>query len=203
MEQQSSVPFTVMLIGGPSGVGKSVVGAAIGRQLGIPWLQIDDIRLALQFSGLVPPEHHPALFSFLDPKERIMPPEIYRDRLIAVGRILSGALRIVIESHIATAVPIVIEGDGILPEFAAAMCEQFPAGAIRTVFIIENDADRLLANARARGRGIDRDAADALGNGSRAAALYSRWLQREAQRYGLPAISPLPWDTLPQRILAV
>jgi 2-phosphoglycerate kinase len=174
MEQQPSVSFTVMLIGGPSGVGKSVAGAAIGRQLGIPWLQVDDIRLALQFSGLVPPEHHPALFSFLDPKERELPPEVYRDNLIAVGRMISGALRIVVESHIATAVPIVIEGDGILPEFTAALCKEFPTGAVRAVFIIENDADRLLANARARGRGIDPDATEVLRNGSRAVALYSR-----------------------------
>ena len=113
--------FHILLIGGVSGVGKSETAAALARQLGISWLQVDDLRLALQFSGLISREQHPELFFFLDQNDWRTSPEIYRDKLIEVGRIVTGALRIVIESHIATNVPIILEGDGILPEFAAAI----------------------------------------------------------------------------------
>lgn len=40
--------WTVLLIGGPSGRGKTTAARRIGTRLGVPWLQVDDLRLALQ-----------------------------------------------------------------------------------------------------------------------------------------------------------
>lgn len=186
-----------------SGVGKSETAAALSRQLGIPWLQVDDLRLCLQFSGLVSREKHPELFFFLDPSDWHTTPETYRDKLIAVGRAITGALRIVVESHIATDVPIIIEGDGILPEFAATIAREHDEGAIRSVFIVEDDADFLLATMLQRGRGFDPDAfAASWRTESRAKALFGRWLEGEARRYGLPTLRPLPWETLAERVKA-
>ncbi|HEY8293486.1 MAG TPA: hypothetical protein VIG44_13405 [Thermomicrobiales bacterium] len=202
MEHSADIPFKVLLIGGPSGVGKSIVGASLARDLGIPWLQVDDIRLALQYSGLVPREQHPELFFFLDRADWRGSPETYRDKLIAVGRVISDALRIVVESHIATAVPIVIEGDGILPGFAAKIASEYDEGQVRSVFIVENDEDALLANMLKRGRGIDPNAAAEQQTETRGKALFSAWIQREAERYGLPTMTPLPWETLSGRLLS-
>ncbi len=202
MEQSADVPFKVLLIGGPSGTGKSTAAASLARQLGIPWLQVDDLRLALQFSGLVPREQHPELFFFLDRADWRVSPEAYRDKLIAVARIISGALRIVVESHIATGVPIVIEGDGILPEFAARIASEYGEGQVRSVFIVENDTDVLLANMLKRGRGIDPNASAERQIETRGKALFSDWIQREAERYGLPTVTPLPWEALPERLVS-
>lgn len=201
--EQTTLPFTVLLIGGVSGVGKSETAAALSRRHGIPWLQVDDLRLSLQFSGLVSREQHTALFSFLDPGDWHTTPEMYRDRLIAVGRIITGALRIVVESHIATNVPLIIEGDGILPAFAATIAREYEAGTIRSVFIVEDDADFLFANMLKRGRGMDPDAMpESPDTETHARALYSRWLEREARQYGLPTLRPLPWETLAERVIA-
>ncbi len=202
MEHSVGVPFKVLLIGGPSGVGKSTAGASLARQLGIPWLQVDDLRLALQYSGLVPRKQHPELFFFLDRADWRVSPEAYRDKLLAVARIISGALRIVVESHIATNIPILIEGDGILPEFAAKVSEEFGEGDIRSVFVIEHDESVLLANMLERGRGIDPNASAERQTETRGKALFSDWIQREAERYGLPTVTPLPWETLPGRLMS-
>ncbi len=202
MEQSVGVPFKVLLIGGPSGVGKSTAGASLARQLGIPLLQVDDLRLALQFSGLVSREQHPELFFFLDRDDWRVSPEAYRDKLIAVARIISGALRIVVESHIATNVPILIEGDGIVPEFTAKIASEYGEGQVHSVFIVENDEGILLANMLERGRGIDPNAAAERQTETRGKSLFSDWIQREAEQYGLPTVTPLPWETLPGRLMS-
>ncbi len=202
MEQRAR-QFTILLIGGVSGVGKSETAAALSRLFGIPWLQVDDLRLALQFSGLVSREKHPELFSFLDRSDWQTPPETYRDKLIAVGQAITGALRVVIESHVATNVPVIIEGDGILPEFAATIAREYDERIIQSVFIVEDDADFLFANMLQRGRGIDPNAVPALRRTeAHAKALFSRWLAHEAGQYRLTTIRPLPWETLPERVIA-
>ena len=43
----------VLLIGGPSSVGKSTAAAGIARRLDMPWLQVDDLRLAIQENVVV------------------------------------------------------------------------------------------------------------------------------------------------------
>ncbi len=39
--------WDVLLIGGTSGIGKTTIARQLGLQLGLPWLQVDDLRLAL------------------------------------------------------------------------------------------------------------------------------------------------------------
>ena len=40
--------WKVLLIGGPSGVGKTTVAQHMARRLGISWAQADDFRLVLE-----------------------------------------------------------------------------------------------------------------------------------------------------------
>ena len=66
MEQQGAQPpWQVLLLGGASGTGKTTAAEVIGRRVGASWLQVDDLRLTLQFGGLLAPEHHPDLCYFL------------------------------------------------------------------------------------------------------------------------------------------
>lgn len=46
----------VLLVGVPSGIGKPAVCAALGRRLGVAWLQVDDLRLALERNGVSIPD---------------------------------------------------------------------------------------------------------------------------------------------------
>ncbi len=48
--------WKVLLIGGISGVGKSTVAKRLGLRLELPWLQVDDLRLALQWSRVTLPQ---------------------------------------------------------------------------------------------------------------------------------------------------
>src|SRR5438067_1512167 len=112
--------WRVLLIGGQSGAGKSTVAEALGRRLGIPWLQVDDLRLALQRSRVMLPVGTEKLYFFEEtPDIWRLPPERLRDALIGVGEVMSPAIEIVVGNHVAQRNPAVIEGDGILPSLLA------------------------------------------------------------------------------------
>ena len=106
----------VVLIGGSSGVGKTIIARELAKRLSVSLLLLDDVRLALQ--AATTSETHPDLHVFLNyPTEQWKDSEaIFRD-LIKVGRIMVEPLRAIIHHHLI--VPdvgwIIIEGDGILP----------------------------------------------------------------------------------------
>ena len=92
--------WMVLLIGGPSGVGKTIVAKQIGLRFGIPWLQVDDLRLALQWSRVTLPQNTEALYFFeKTPHVWQLPAECLCDGLIALGQVMSPALEIVIANH--------------------------------------------------------------------------------------------------------
>ena len=108
--------WLVLLIGGSSGVGKTTVAEQVAVRFGVPWLMVDDLRLALQRSRVTLPERTEALYFFEEtPNVRRLPPERRRDASIAVGEVMSPAVEVVVENHVDQTIPIVIEGDGILP----------------------------------------------------------------------------------------
>ncbi len=194
-------PWQVLLIGGASGSGKTTAAEIIGRRVGASWLQVDDLRLTLQFGGLLSPEQHPDLFYFLqlDDVHRV-PADMLLDKLITIAGLMGPAVGTVIGHHVATKKPIVLEGDGISPALAAK--ERSPE--VRAVFLVETDEETLLRNMLARGRGIDAastvEAEERQRAWIRLAWLYNQWLDREARYHGLPVLTPRPYETLPARI---
>ena len=179
----------VLLIGGSSGIGKTTVAARLALRLGVPWLMVDDLRLALMRSGLpVPDNPHAGAF---DPAEG----------LVAVGEAVAPAIEVVIENDVDQRIPIVIEGDGILPSLFERESVRARAthGRVRAVYLTEPDADALHANLVARGAdGWRRD----LHWYARRSAAYGEWLRTEAQRRALATVPARPWGTLVERILA-
>ena len=85
-----------------------------------------------------------------------MPPERLRDRLIGIGQVLSPALEAVIENHVDTVAPIVIEGDAILPSLLSrpSVRDRVSNGHVQAVFLVETEEEVLLANIVVRDRGM-------------------------------------------------
>lgn len=197
--------WEVLLIGGVSGGGKTTAARELSRSLAIPWLGVDDLRLAFQWSrvSLPEPEQTEALYFFLDtPDVWALPPERLRDGLIAVGELMAPAIDIVVGNHLHNAGPLILEGDGILPAIVEwpEMRAGLEAGRVRVLFIDEPDAERLLANYRQRKRGPwDRPDAE-LRTEARAKALFNAWIVHEAGERGLPTVPSRPFDALVERI---
>jgi len=196
----------VLLLGGPSGVGKTIVARLLGLRLGISWLQVDDLRLALQWSRVTLPQDTGALYFFLEtPGVWNLPPERLRDGLIAVGEVISPAIEVVITNHVDTKASIIIEGDGILPSLFARpeVRDRAAGGHVRAVFLVEPEEEMLFTNMLARRRGIAEKTENELRTEARAKWLYGQWLTTEAQRYGLPVLESRPWSTLLERLIQV
>lgn len=194
----------MLLIGGSSGAGKTILAKQLGLRYGCSWLEVDDLRLALQRSQVVLPEHTETLYFFEEtPHIWEMPAERLRDGLIAVGHVMIPALEVVIENHVDTVAPVVIEGDGILPSLftRSSIRTRAASGHVRAVFLVEPEEDAIFTNMMVRHRGIaERTEAD-LRIEARAKWLFGRWLADEAQHYGLPLVEPRPWHTLSERVM--
>ncbi len=203
------IDWTVLLIGGSSGVGKTGAARRVGRRLGVSVLHVDDLRLVFQHSRATLPttDATRALYLFWDdPDVWRQVPEAGRDGLIAVGDALSPAIEIVTVNHLAQGEmgPLVIEGDNILPALLARplMREHATGARVRAVFLVEPDEVALRANIAARGRVVAGQSEAEQHTEARAKWLYGRWLAAEARRLGLPVLEPRPWDTLDARLAA-
>lgn len=197
--------FQVLLIGGSSGVGKSHVARRLGLRFGISWLAVDDVRLAFQRSQVIFPDKTEALY-FFEKTQKVwsLPPARLLDGLIALGQVMSPALEIVIENHVDTADPVVIEGDAILPSLLIRpnMQARMSNGQVQAVFLIEPDEDVLLAHMDERHRvSVCHDEA-LLRSMAHTRWLHGLWLADEARRYGSPVLEPHPWESLVERIVS-
>ena len=152
------------------------------------------------------PEQHPALHALLTAGSRTdLAPTAVRDSLIAVAQVVSHALEIVVANHVATDTPTILEGDGLLPAFAArrVFANRHVGASVRAVFLIEEDETRLFRSAAERGRGFELLTPAHQRRQVRVSWLYGQWLQQEAIRYGLPVVTPHPWETLAERVVNV
>lgn len=192
------------MVFGASGIGKSTTVAEIGRRYGISWLQVDDLRLALQYSRVTLPERTEALYYFDEtPDVWTRTPAELRQAFIDVAEVLVPALRAVIHSHVVTDVPMVIEGDGVLPSLAKDPLLELlvESGVIRFCCIATPGVDELVQNMLARGRGVDPVVTDRPRAQATANEVFGTWLESEASRLGIPVVPSRPFDTLADRII--
>jgi 2-phosphoglycerate kinase len=190
----------VILIGGSSGTGKTQTATELARRHHATLLLADDLRLALQRE--ISASQNPALHFFESDNylSRLSATEI-RDGLIGVATVISHALEIVVAHHLHTELPVVIEGDGILPSLAAAssFAGREASGRVRSVFLIETDPTEIVSNSLKRGRGAESRPPEEQKRLGESSVLFGGWIALEAKRLQLPAISARPWSTLLDR----
>jgi 2-phosphoglycerate kinase len=204
MPQNTRLPWDVLLIGGPSGVGKSTAAKHLARRFVVPWLQVDDLRLALQASQVRLPDSEDTqkLYFFDTPDVWQRSAEQVRDGFIGIGEVLSPAIAKVITNHLATAEPLILEGDGLLPSLLARADIQAwdPDGRVQAVVVAPPDEEMILRNMLERGRGIPGRSETDLCLNAEANWLYGTWLVAEAQRFGMPVVDAMPFASLGDRI---
>jgi 2-phosphoglycerate kinase len=186
-----NLPWTVLLIGGASGCGKTSVSYDVARYFGVGITEVDDFQVMLQ--KMTTPEQQPALhFWNTHPNPTALTPEEIVAQGLEIGDVMTPALQAVIDNHIESRQPIVLEGDFIHPALAAHYPEQ-----VRAVFIYEPDEAQILANYLRREPENGPQTFRA-----RVSWLKGEWLKQEAERLGQTVLHSRPWDTLLSRLIA-
>ncbi|HEX3270275.1 MAG TPA: hypothetical protein VHR15_06475 [Ktedonobacterales bacterium] len=209
MPEPISPPWRVLLLGGASGVGKTVLADKLARHYGVSLLLVDDVRLALQ--QVTTPEQQPALHYFLSTPDVWRQPE---DELVAgfvgVTTALAPALGKIMSHHLTDGEPLIIEGDGIAPSLVGERSPVLPhipdavlMRDVRALFMDEPDESVIFANMRARGRGFERMLPEEQRANAHSAWRYGGWLREEAEKHHALVIPARPWETLFERALTL
>jgi 2-phosphoglycerate kinase len=204
MQTKYAPDWKVLLLGGHSGTGKTIVSRRLAQRFGVALAEVDDFRLVLE--RMSTPEELPTLHNLIACASRPdIQPQSLSQALIEAAETISYALEIVVANHVNTNTPIVLEGDGITPAFSSrrVYANLETSDLVRAVFLIEQDEKQLFQNAVERKRGFHELELEHQQRLVRASWLYGQWLQREAMRHGVPGISPRPWETLEERIIQV
>lgn len=180
----------VLLVGGPSGTGKSTACAALMRRYGIGTAELDDLNAAVV--AMTTPEQQPALHHWTTHAgSRTWTADEIVEMNRATATALAPAVAAVVATHLDHGPPVIMEGDYLLPSVAAALA----GPQVRVVFVHEPDEDQLIANFLDREPGEGRQTMRA-----RVSRLFGDRLRAEAAEHGLPAIPARPFATLPYRI---
>lgn len=182
--------WDVLLVGGASGTGKSSVSYRLARQLGVGITEIDDLHASLL--GMTTPEQLPLVHYWrTHPEAQALDAAEILELFLAVCRAMAPAVQAVVAQHLESRVPIVLEGDYLLPETVAAHPR------VRSVFLYEDDEAQLLANFAAR-----EPEGGVQAKRARVSWLFGEWLREASRRLDVPALPARPWETVPGRVLA-
>jgi 2-phosphoglycerate kinase len=186
---------TVVLLGGASGVGKSEIASDLADRLGALLTAVDDFQVVVE--RMTTPEQYPDVHRWRLHPDEVLPldDEGMLDHTKAYAEVMAVALDGVIANHLDSGIPIVLEGDFILPSLATRTTYDGVAadGQVRAVFLIEGE-EQLRLNFLAR-EGEDQP------RRARASWFYGTWLREECERLRIPAIAARLWNTMLDRAL--
>jgi 2-phosphoglycerate kinase len=184
------VDWTVLVVCGAAGVGKSSVARPLALRYGVPLAESDDVVTALK--ALTTPATHPELHRWdTDPAARDWTAERIVEHALAVAAELARGFRAVLADHIAFRAPVVVEGDHLMPDLVAGL-----PGAVAVV-LSEPSEDQIIANFAAR-----EPAAGEQRFRARVSTLYDARLCVRAQSAGVPVVAARPFDDAVDRVLA-
>ena len=203
INRSSYQPWQVQVLFGASGTGKSTAARQIARASGATWMQVDDLRLALQYSRVTLPEGTDRLYFFeTTPGIWIRPVDDLLQAFVDVATVMAPAVRVVIDSHLATGVPMVIEGDGVLPSLVEdpVLRPWVDTGSLRFCCLAAQSQDELVENMVRRGRGVHLEDQERVSLQANANLAFNDWLVESSRALNIPVVASRPFDTLTDRI---
>jgi 2-phosphoglycerate kinase len=189
--------WQVLLVGGASGTGKTRLSHQLARDLGIGITQVDDFQVILE--RMTTPEQQPALhFWRTHPDPGSLSAEEIHEQGLDILQVMMPALEAVVENHLESATPLILEGDFIHPALAArdAFGREPNAGRVRGVFLYESDEEQVVQNFLAR-----EPATGPQTTRARVSVLRAAWMKSACEELGVAALPARPWDTLLARVL--
>lgn len=182
--------WTVLLIGGASGTGKSSIAYEIARYYGVNVLEADDVHLSVE--TVTTKEKFPAIHYWSSGANwEDIGVNGNVNWLIDVDKEMIPILKAIVNRHIEDNLPIIIEGDFINPEFTRS----FENPKVKSIFINETDKNQIVQNYLAREGG------DLQHYRAEISIAYGKWIADTCNQKGISVIDSRPWDTVLTRVL--
>lgn len=189
--------WTVALIGGASGVGKTSISYRLAHACGVGITEVDDFQIALE--AMTTPAEQPVLHRWRTESDQIRASgdAAVLAHTIAYAEVMSKVLELVIANHLKTQTPVVLEGDFIVPSLATRSTYggEAAGGRVRAIFISEQHEGQILDNYQRREGTRQPERA-------RASAVFDQWLRAQAALAGVPVVPARPWQTALERTMA-
>ena len=181
--------WDILLIGGSSGSGKTKISVPLARFYGIDLVRVDDFQVLLE--KLTTPENFSPIH-YWNTHPEWMKEEIESTvrQIINVGRALIPGLIAVIKDHRIENIPMILEGDFILPELS----KSFEDPRIKSFFLYEPSKEQILQNFLKRDNEIQQYRADV-------SHYFGNWLAKTCRNLNIPVIESQPWDSLMDRVI--
>ncbi|MFG0215911.1 hypothetical protein ACFU8X_22690 [Brevibacillus porteri] len=176
--------WTVLFIGGASGIGKSSIAYEIARFYGVNVLEVDDVHLSVK--TVTTKEDFPAIHYFdsgINWKDVGVDSNV--NWLIDVSKEMAPVLKELANRHIEDKLPIIIEGDFIYPEFTVS----FDNPEVKSIFVQESDKNQILQNY------LSREGGELQQYRAEISISYGDWITDTCRRNGIELIESRPWNT--------
>ena len=171
------INWTVLLIGGASGTGKSTIAYGLGKHYGISVMEVDDIYEAVKSMTTI--ESHPAIHYWdTGVNWREVSIEDNTRWLNNVSLEMMPAIKAIMDRRIEDKLPIIIEGDFIYPNLASLIDQLH----VKVIFVNQSNEGQILQNY------FNREGGDLQEYRAKISASYNNHLQNlckksESRRY--------------------
>lgn len=182
--------WTVLFIGGASGIGKSSIAYEIARFYGVNILEVDDVHLSVK--TVTTKDSFPAIHYWdTGLNWNNVGVEGNVNWLIDVSKEMIPILKELVNRHIEDKLPIIIEGDFIYPELTIA----FDNPEVKSIFVNESDINQILQNY------LSREGGDLQHYRAEISIAYGKWIADTCNQNGIRVIESRPWDTALTRVI--
>ena len=181
--------WTVLLLCGASGIGKSTLARAMGVHYGVPVTSGDDIVTGIK--ALTGPGTHPVLHRWdTDLATRSWSPRQISELHLQAAEVLQPAFAAVIAERLDEGTRTVLEGDYLLPSLATGH-----DGRVVGVMLVESEGAALESNYGARAPGENHRFR------SEVSVLLGDAFTTMAKEAGMPVVSARPWGDSVARVV--
>jgi len=182
--------WTVLLVGGSSGIGKTRLTKELAKVYKAKRIEADDICCAVK--AMTTADSYPAIHYWIsDIDWRKIGVHGNVDWLNKVSEELSHGLKPIVDSHIEEESPVIIEGDFIAAEFAAS----FDNPKVKAIYVYESDETQIVNNYLRREGGEPQQFRASI------SVEYGKKLKSDCYKYGIDIVESRPWNTLVDRVI--
>lgn len=176
--------WTVLIIGGSSGTGKSSLAYEIAKYYDVNVMEVDDIYLSVE--TVTTKESFPAIHYWDSGVNwETIGVDGNVNWLIDVSKEMLPVLKALINRHLEDNLPVILEGDFIHPELALS----FDNPEVKAVFVNEPDINQIIQNYMSREGGKPQQYR------AQISIAYGKWLADSCKKNNIKMIEARPWDT--------